>query len=127
MSPRPDTLFELASRVREGASFLRELADFLDEFRSAPTEAAFVREPILLSQHVNTPGWQDVYLAAVAEHLCRQHGYRCPAWTRRPERYLDDPCFAYRSREGRLFLLKDSPAAFKSRNLFVTANALERA
>lgn len=126
MTPRPGSLFEVASRVVEGESFTMQLADFLDEFRTDPREEAFVREPVLLGGSDASKQWQDAYLAAVAEHLCRQHGFRAPGWIRQSVRYLKDPRFALQSRAGRLFLLKDSPAAFKSRNLFVSANALER-
>jgi hypothetical protein len=103
-----------------------ELADFLDEFREQPGEGAFVEEPSLLGLNAPERCWIDAYLAAVAEYLCGRHGLRHPAWLKGAARFLDDPSFASRSRAGRLFLLKDSPAAFKSRNLFVSANALER-
>ncbi len=126
MEPRPKALSEVAARVSRGASFSMELADFLDEFREQPGADAFVEEPPLLGADMPARRWIDAYLAAVADHLCGRHGIRRPSWLNGAARYLSDPSFACRSRAGRLFLLKDSPAAFKSRNLFVTANALER-
>ncbi len=126
MESRPKTLAEVAVRVSRGALFLMELADFLDEFREQPGEAAFAEEPPALGTETPERRWIDAYLAAVAEMLSGQQGWRSPGWVRKPERYLADPSFAGRSREMRLFLLKDSPAAFKSRNLFVTGNALDR-
>ena len=126
MEARPQSLSEVADRVSRGGSFSMELADFLDEFRERPGEGAFVEEPLLLGLNAPERRWIDAYLAAVADHLCGRHGFRRPSWLRGAARFLDDPSFACRSRAGRLFLLKDSPAAFKSRNLFVSANALER-
>jgi len=126
MESRPKALSEVAARVSRGASFSRELADFLDEFRDQPGEDAFAEEPLLLGTDTPGRGWIDAYLAAVADHLCGRCGFRRPSWLNGGARYLPDPSFACRSRAGRLFLLKDSPAAFKSRNLFVSANALER-
>lgn len=126
MESRPKTLAEVAVRVSQGASFLMELADFLDEFREQPGEAAFAEEPTDLGTEAPERLWIDAYLAAVAEMLSGRHGWRSPDWSRKPGRYLADSRFAGRSREMRLFLLKDSPAAFKSRNLFVSGNALDR-
>jgi hypothetical protein len=103
-----------------------ELADFLDEFKELPHGDAFLEEPPLLGLNAPERRWIDAYLAAVAEYLCGRHGLRRPSWLRGPARFLEDPSFACRTRTGRLFLLKDSPAAFKSRNLFVSANALDR-
>jgi hypothetical protein len=126
MESRPKSLSEVAARVSRGGSFSMELADFLDEFRELPGEDAFVEEPPLLGSSAPERRWIDAYFAAVAEHLCGRHELRRPSWLKGAARYLKDPSFACRSRAGRLFLLKDSPAAFKSRNLFVSANALER-
>lgn len=126
MEPRPKELSEVAARVSRGASFSMELADFLDEFREKPGEDAFSEEPSLLSANLPERRRIDAYLAAVADHLCGQCRFRRPSWLNGAARYLPEPRFACRSRAGRLFLLKDSPAALKSRNLFVSANALER-
>jgi hypothetical protein len=69
---------------------------------------------------------KDVYLAAVAEHLGRQYQFTIGEWAFSSDLSLDKPSFAYQSRAGRIFLLRDSPPAFKARNLFVTANVLTR-
>jgi hypothetical protein len=47
-------------------------------------------------------------------------------WVFDPRRRLPEPHFVFQTPEGRIFLLADAPAAFKSRNLFVTGNALDR-
>lgn len=126
MEPRPDSLAEVARRVLRGGSFRMELADFLDGFRESPGDGALSEPPPLLAGTVGNGTWKDAYLAATAEFLAIRHQLERWAWFYEAERSLDEPAFACRSRAGRLFLLKDSPAAFKSRNLFVSANALDR-
>jgi hypothetical protein len=127
-SSRPKTLQEVALRVAGGESFRFELADFLDEFQQAvePNADALTEAPPLLAGKVADGSRCDCFLAAVAETLARRNGWRTPDWTFDAERSLDEPSFDFSTREGRLFLLKDSPAAFKSRNLFVTGAVLDR-
>jgi hypothetical protein len=69
----------------------------------------------------------DAFLAAVAEHLCRRFALPIPAWVFEPDRYLARPFFALAAPSFRATLLLESPLEFRSRNLFVTANALSRA
>lgn len=125
---RPKTLHEVASRVAGGESFRFELADFLDEFRQASESAvdALAETPPLLAGKVENGSRCDCFLAAMAETLARRNGWQTPDWAFDAERSLAEPHFDFSTREGRLFLLKDSPAAFKSRNLFVTAAVLDR-
>ena len=122
--PRPKSISEVATRVLEGSEFRLELADFLDEFYSSPSEDALSEKPIRLKGAIDRGHEKDVYLSAVAEHLGREYQIPIGAWAFSNELKLDKPSFAYQSRAGRIFLLRDSPPAFKSRNLFVTANVL---
>ncbi|MDB6030846.1 MAG: hypothetical protein JWM16_1184 [Verrucomicrobiales bacterium] len=69
----------------------------------------------------------DAYLAAVAESLVSEHGLAMPAWAWPEDRKLRRPWFALPWDGMRAILLVESPAAFRSRNLFVSANALSRA
>lgn len=126
MKSRPESLAEVARRVAAGESFLGAVADFLDGFREAADESALAEAPMRLGDERERDRWKDAWLAAAADHLAGLHGLKRPAWRNDPERFLEEPRFACRTRSGRLFLLKDSPAAFKSRNLFVSANALDR-
>jgi hypothetical protein len=68
----------------------------------------------------------DAFLAATAEHLAREFALRIPPWPFKPSRYLERPYFALQGAAFRATLLLESPLAFRSRNLFVTANALCR-
>jgi hypothetical protein len=70
---------------------------------------------------------QDAYLAATAEELARRFHLPQPAWTSGSERALHQPWFATPLAAVRAVLLWESPACFRSRNLFVSENALSRA
>jgi len=115
-------------RAAGGESFRYELADFLDGFQQAaePGADALAEPPPSLVGKIKNGLRCDCFLAAVAETLARRHGWPTPDWAFDEGRSLDEPSFDFSTREGQLFLLKDSPAAFKSRNLFVTASVLDR-
>ena len=62
---RPRSIAEVARLVAAGDSFDRCLANFLDEFRAAPSEAMLAEEPQRLAAAENELGaTQDAYLAA---------------------------------------------------------------
>lgn len=124
---RPATLAAVAEAARGGASFAFCLRGFLDEFRARPTQAALDREPVPLVGQVEEGAVFDAYLAATAEALASELGLDTPAWTRQAGRALHRPWFALPWSGMRAVLLLESPAAFRSRNLFVSANALARA
>jgi hypothetical protein len=69
----------------------------------------------------------DAFLAATAEMLAAAHGFESPDWSWQERRKLRRPWFAIPWAGLRAVLLLESPAAFRSRNLFVSANALTRA
>lgn len=57
-------------------------------------------------------------VAAMVEHTCVTGGAEVPAWTR-AVRPLRQPAFGSDLKSLRLHLLRNSPAAFRRRNLFV--------
>ena len=69
----------------------------------------------------------DAYLAAVAVSLAREVAAPPPAWAWSDDRKLRQPWFAWPGPALRATLLAESPAPFRERNLFVSANALSRA
>lgn len=104
------------------------LANFLDDFYAAPGAAALETEPPLLADARGEIGHvQDAYLAAAAEELARACHLPCPRWTGSASRMLQRPWFATPLAAVRAVLLLESPAGFRTRNLFVSANALSRA
>lgn len=125
---RPKTLAEVAQLVINGDSFDRCLANFLDEFYAAPNAKALADAPALLAPVLGDPGHvQDAYLAATAEELARIHRLFAPTWVAAEARKLHRPWFASPLAALRAVLLLESPAAFRSRNLFISENALNRA
>jgi len=124
---RPKTLAEVAALAAGGDSFDRCLANFLDEFYRSPNAHALADEPQLLRPRFGEQGQvQDAYLAATAEELCREWQLPVPEWTASADRALHRPWFASPLASLRAVLLVESPAAFRARNLFVSANALTR-
>jgi|ERR1041385_181933 hypothetical protein len=125
---RPKTLAEVAQLVIDGDTFDRCLANFLDEFYSAPTAKALADSPVLVAPTFGELGRvQDAYLAATAEELASAHKFPVPTWTTADARKLHRPWFASPLAALRAVLLLESPAAFRARNLFVSENALTRA
>ena len=125
---RPKSLAEVAQLTLAGDSFDRCLANFLDEFYAAPNPAALESSPALLAPTRGGIGRvQDAYLAATAEELARRFSFPTPAWTDDDTRKLPRPWFASQLAALRAVLLLESPAGFRSRNLFVSENALSRA
>ncbi len=125
---RPKTLAQVARRTLEGDDFDRCLANFLDEFYAAPSPEALSPMPELLAPKFGDIGLvQDAYLAATAEQLACDCGLAIPAWAADAERKLRRPWFASSLAALRVVLLLESPAAFRSRNLFISSNALSRA
>jgi hypothetical protein len=124
---RPKSLAEVARLTLNGSSFDRSLANFLDEFYAAPDGSALAEAPVLLAPSSGDLGQvQDAYLAAAAEELARARGLDCPAWAADEARRLHRPWFASPLAALRAALILESPAGFRSRNLFVSANALSR-
>lgn len=125
---RPKTLAEVAQLTLGGNSFDHCFANFLDEFYTAPKPEAFVDPPVLLAPASGDPGRvRDAYLAAAAEELARHYRFPVPAWAAADARKLHRPWFASSLAALRTVLLLESPAAFRSRNLFISQNGLSRA
>jgi hypothetical protein len=125
---RPKTLVEVAQRTISGDSFDRCLANFLDEFYASPNATALTDIPPLLASKSDESGRvRDAYLAATAEKLAYDNDFPIPAWTIADARKLHRPWFASPLAALRVVLLLESPAAFRSRNLFISENALTRA
>ncbi|MFN0104037.1 MAG: hypothetical protein ACKV2U_18380 [Bryobacteraceae bacterium] len=122
--PRPDSLAEVARRSVDAGTFAYELVDFLHEFALRGEASMLAEQPEPLCYRYELGGVHDAYLAAAAVYLCGKLACFPPLWTRDPERSLREPWFASPGRHMRALLLVESPAAFRERNLFVTANAL---
>ena len=124
---RPETLAKVAQLAAQGDCFDRCLSNFLDGFYANPTLAALTETPIFLAPLFGDIGCvQDCYLAAVSDEVAHAKGFRVRAWTGAENRVLHRPWFASPLAALRATLLLESPRGFRSRNLFVSENALSR-
>jgi hypothetical protein len=124
---RPASLAEVAAWTTDRKVFHFHLADFIDEFRRAGSRAMLADEPRRLASVYEDGEIADAYLAAVAVSLSREIQESLPAWAWADSRKLRRPWFAWPGPALRATLLAESPAPFRERNLFVSANALTRA
>jgi hypothetical protein len=124
----PKTLAEVAIYAAEGESFDFCLRNFLDGFYARPdADALFPEPPLLAEKKPHFGPVEDAYLAATAEWLAWKFDLQPPQWAFNPARSLRHPWFASQLAALRAVLLLESPAPFRSRNLFVSDNALSRA
>jgi hypothetical protein len=127
---RPHTLYEVVNSARNTGEIGLNLAEFLDHVNLLARKTTG-RRALHTGIRVEPPptghAVQDAYLAAVAAHLARKHRLPLPRWTEKKSRHLDRPWFALNDDWAKAGLLRDSPAAFRERNLFTDENALHRA
>jgi hypothetical protein len=121
---RPRTIAEVAEWSSTWNDVSYHLKDFLHEFSARPAPEMLTHRPHLLAARFPGGVICDAYLAAAAATLANQIGKSSPDWTRESDRYLQTPWFASPGPAMRACLLLESPARFRERNLFVTANAL---
>jgi len=121
------TFADSLRNVKQQDDFDYALANFLDRFKKDPDLDMVKEEPPILREILNDNGLTDSFAAAAAAHLCQLHDLPFPDWVNKPSRRMKDPWFAAKSHNLRMVLLQESPAAFRVRNLFVSANALHRA
>ena len=124
---RPDSLQEVSRLAEDQRAFAYALAEFLDQFRIERDSSMLETEPERLATRFQTGDVADAYLAAVAVSLARELSVTPPRWAWDDSRKLRRPWFAHPGARLRATLLAESPAPFRERNLFVSANALSRA
>jgi hypothetical protein len=124
----PRTLAEVSELTAQGEPFDLCMRNFLDGFYARPSAEALRLEPQrLIEKNPKFVEIEDAYLAATAEWLAWKYDLPSPSWIFDPSRALRRPWFASPLSALRAVLLIESPAPFRSRNLFVSENALSRA
>lgn len=125
MQARPTTLAEVAARAESLEHFGRELTDWLHTLRglgSRPALAATITEaPGLLAGRFPEGALADATLAAYADLLAAHIDLPPAVWCLAKERIAPEPWFASEGPRSRLLTLRDTPPAFKRRNLFSAA------
>jgi hypothetical protein len=125
MQPRPQTLAEVADRADSLPTFGRELADWLHTVRALGSRPALAKTialaPARLAGRFPEGALADATLAAYADFLAERVGVAAPSWCFEYERISPEPWFAVDGPRSRLLSLRDTPPAFKRRNLFTPA------
>lgn len=126
---RPKTVQEVAKESPTYSEFGMNLKDFLHEFARAkqagvPLLPMFKDEPERLVSRFKEGKICDAFLAGMADHLCRINGILSPEWAFSQDRALDVPWFSDELPAIRMLLLRDTPSAFKDKNIFVFESAL---
>ncbi len=100
---------------------MRELLDSIALARDdADLQRLTAAEPETVDDQV------DAYLAAVVEHHCAQRAIRAPAWVLSPERFLERWWWPGPTRALDALCVRDSPAAFRRRGIFIGKTTLHR-
>ena len=127
---RPASLQEVAAESQSYREFGRHLKDFLHEFalakkRRLPLAPFLSGEPRRLAAEMKEGDICDAFLAATADYLARTNRLETPIWALQEDRALAKPWFSEEMPSVRLLLLRDTPSAFKDKNLFVFDTALK--
>ena len=127
MNSRPATVREVARQAETLRDFGHLCRDWLHALRKVSSRnaaaAAIREEPSPLRDRFPQGEVADAWLAAMAELIAQRCGLEIPAWALSPSRILRDPWFAEEKAgpEARIIALRDSPSAFKKRNLYAAA------
>ena len=121
------TMKAVFADIQDHEEFVFAWRNFVESFHENPDVALIDEEPVLLAKKLQDDGLADAFLASIAAYLCQLYSLKQPAWPDQKPRIKKIPWFASNSPELRNLYLRKSPAAFRVRNLFVSANALSRA
>jgi hypothetical protein len=125
----PASAMEVAAESPDYGEFGRNLKDFLHQFmftkeRGIPLAPLLAQEPPRLASRFKEGKICDAFLAATADYLSRVNRIPTPEWALKDDLMLDEPWFSPDYIEVRLMLLRDTPSAFKDKNIFIFENAL---
>ena len=121
---------EVATESDTYEDFGLNFKDFLHEFamrrnEGLPLDPMFAQEPPRLAGRFNEGNICDAFLAATADYFARTNRLALPAWALKEDLVLEEPWFALNSLPLRGLLLRDTPSAFKDKNIFIFDSALK--
>jgi hypothetical protein len=119
---RPQSLREVAERAEDLKHFGYEFADWLHTVRATHSrkilQESISEEPPSLAERFSDGKIADAWLAAYAAYTAERANLDLPEWANDPSRIAPIPWFSVDGKHSRLLALRDSPPAFKNRNLF---------
>ena len=127
-----DAAADATELIRSGAPlrdvWRHSVLQLLDSYRTVLNRAGVGEAATLFSEEPDLTGNEgvDAALAGLAEHLARRDGWRAPAWTANATRETLHFWFVDDLPGLRAWALRESPAAFRRRGVFIGENALER-
>jgi len=126
---RPESLSEVAAESTTYDDFGYNLKDFLHTLAFAqkegrPLQPLFADAPKRLAGFFPEGNICDAFLAATADYLSRKHGIPTPNWALKDDLVLAEPWFSPPFLTVRMRLLRDTPSAFKDKNIFIFEDAL---
>ena len=126
---RPASLQEVAQESATYTDFGAHLKDFLHTFhfarqRREPLEPLLAARPPRLRDRFAQGKICDAFLAATADYLSRVNGLPTPEWALEDDLVLEEPWFSEEFPAVRMRLLRDTPSAFKDKNIYVFESAL---
>jgi hypothetical protein len=129
MIKRPKSLRELAEESATYQEFGMNMKDFLHEFAFArqkkqPLAPMLAEEPPRLAERFSEGRVCDAFLAATTDYLSRENHLNTPLWALKEDYVLEEPWFALENIGLRALLLRDTPSAYKDKNIFIFPNAL---
>jgi hypothetical protein len=125
---RPHSLREVALESATYPDFGANLKDFLHEFAEArrrvvPLGPMLCDAPPRLAGRFAEGRICDAFLAGTADYLARSSALNTPEWALSPDLVLEEPWFSEPLLAVRGLLLRDTPSAFKDKNVFVFESA----
>jgi transcriptional regulator with XRE-family HTH domain len=122
-----ETLAAAVQRGAEDGDVWLALREFLDTFRLVANTQRREDVEKLFSPEPPTGGAQwDAFVGALAEHLLQGLPAAPPRWSVSADRFLDRWWFPHSRRAFDALAVRDSPAAFRRRGIFICPSMLER-
>jgi len=122
-----DSIRDISQKISDEHSFYALKGDFLDFFYAhIELRQELVKDEPM--ERPDLPDWMLPFLAAMVHKLCNDYSLDVPSWVWHDRYYLCEPRFSHNA-QGKMkaWLFVHAAGEFKHRNLFVSADTLDRA
>ena len=120
-----ESISELIGKIHNQDNYWLDFGNWLDDvwIRNLCTNATLQNEP----EWFNMAAEQRAFFAGVAHHIAKAKNLDVPEWVYKDQYFLDEPYFSLNAKgKLQLALLAESPQEFRVRNIFISANTLDR-